>query len=208
MKTKNVPNGPKEHRLQAALSSHISGLTTVPGGGTDPHPFHRVIQTLLQIYDTAARITHGRSGKLPLTVAMVSKKRTMKDSIRSLLESYPAALDCMDVDVGLHPWVLAAVGRRRSIEEEGGEGGGKKKPKNGRRSGVCVGSNGRRWRKEKANTELNCVPNVLFETLQAKPGLLLMGLGSGGGVGGGFALKKAVEQKGAIDQESREGDFD
>jgi len=149
--------------------SLISGLSTVSGisalsgttGEREPNPFDKVIRMLLRIYPAAVRIPHGRTGRLPLVLAIEGRKRTMDDGIRALLETHPAALESMDIDPKLYPRILAVVGQPKETK------------KKIRRGASAI----RRLRKKNGLVERN-IPTALFETLQAKPELVSIGADS------------------------------
>jgi len=69
------------------------------------NPFDKVMQLLLQHYPAAVRIPHGQSGRLPLILAW--DRRTWEDGIRTLLDAFPAALECYNkLHLGLYPTIL------------------------------------------------------------------------------------------------------
>lgn len=71
--------------------------------------FDKVFKILLQHYPASARIPHGVTGKLPLSLAL--EGRTWEDGIQTLLDYYPAALESIRwCPVGLYPHLLARIG--------------------------------------------------------------------------------------------------
>jgi hypothetical protein len=69
-----------------------------------------VIQILLQHYPEAARIPQGRTGRLPLVLAIESGRRTWEDGIRTLMNAFPPALHNKKlIEPKLYPNVLALV---------------------------------------------------------------------------------------------------
>ena len=74
------------------------------------NPFDKVIKILLQQYPEAAHIPQGKTGRLPLVLAIESRRRTWADGIRTLLNAYPPALHNKKViPTKLYPNVLAQV---------------------------------------------------------------------------------------------------
>jgi hypothetical protein len=94
------------------------------------NPFDKVIKILLQHYPAGARTPQGKSGRLPLVLAVESKgKRTWEDGIRTLLNAYPPALHNKKViEPILYPHVLSLVANNglqqttSSSVSNGGEG--------------------------------------------------------------------------------------
>lgn len=56
------------------------------------NPFDKVIKILLQHYPEAAKTPQGRTGQLPLVMAIESGARSWDDGLRTLLHAYPPAL--------------------------------------------------------------------------------------------------------------------
>ena len=55
-------------------------------------PFDSTIRILLRHYPEAARIPHGRTGRLPLVLAIDAGRRTRDDGMQALLCAYPPAM--------------------------------------------------------------------------------------------------------------------
>uniref|UniRef100_A0A7S2MX27 Uncharacterized protein n=1 Tax=Helicotheca tamesis TaxID=374047 RepID=A0A7S2MX27_9STRA len=72
--------------------------------------FDKVIKILLRHYPESAQIPHGRTGRLPLMLAIESGRRTWHDGIKALLESYPAALESRVLEPKLYPSILSMIG--------------------------------------------------------------------------------------------------
>jgi hypothetical protein len=71
-----------------SLTSFFSSSTT----NATPHAFDKVIQILLRNYPEAAYIPHGKTGRLPLVLAIRAGERTWDDGIQTLMTANPAAL--------------------------------------------------------------------------------------------------------------------
>jgi len=71
--------------------------------------FDKVIRLLLQRYPLSIRIPHGKTGRLPLILAMEAKKRTWNDGIQLLLQSYPAALESKEWNPKLYPSIFSLL---------------------------------------------------------------------------------------------------
>lgn len=71
--------------------------------------FDKVIRLLLQKYPLSIRIPHGKSGRLPLILAMEAKKRTWNDGIQVLLRSYPAALESKEWNPKIYPSIFSLL---------------------------------------------------------------------------------------------------
>lgn len=81
-----------------------------------PNPFDKVFRILLQHYPAAARVPHGVSGKLPLTLAL--ECRSWEDGIQTLLDAYPSALESKRwFPDAIYPWLLARIGNRPSLRK-------------------------------------------------------------------------------------------
>ena len=74
------------------------------------NPFDKVLKILIQQYPEAATIPQGRSGQLPLVMAIESGQRTWDDGIRTLLHAYPPAMHNKKLfEPELYPNVLSLV---------------------------------------------------------------------------------------------------
>mmetsp|Transcript_3676 Transcript_3676/g.4985 ORF Transcript_3676/g.4985 Transcript_3676/m.4985 type:complete len:840 (+) Transcript_3676:146-2665(+) len=71
--------------------------------------FDKVIKILLRHYPESAHIPHGRTGRLPLMMAIETGRRTWEDGIKALLESYPAALESRVLEPKLYPSILSLI---------------------------------------------------------------------------------------------------
>lgn len=79
------------------------------------NPFDKVLKILLQHYPEGAQIPQGRTGHLPLVLAVESGRRTWQDGIRTLLYAYPPALHNKKlIEPELYPNVLSLVTSGRS----------------------------------------------------------------------------------------------
>lgn len=106
-----------------SLTSFFSSSTT----NATPHAFDKVIQILLRVYPEAANIPHGKSGRLPLLLAIRAGQRTWEDGIQTLVAANPAALHSAKLQKA-YPEGLALVGGggrppARSCKGENKEGG-------------------------------------------------------------------------------------
>jgi hypothetical protein len=106
------------------MTSFFSSSTT----NATPYAFDKVIQILLRAYPEAAQIPQGKSGRLPLVLAIRAGHRQWEDGIQTLVGAYPPALHSAKVGKA-YPEALALVGggghppcRAKSILEnmEGG----------------------------------------------------------------------------------------
>uniref|UniRef100_A0A7S3P805 Uncharacterized protein n=1 Tax=Amphora coffeiformis TaxID=265554 RepID=A0A7S3P805_9STRA len=74
------------------------------------NPFDKVLKMLLQHYPEGARIPQGKSGRLPLVMAIESGARTWEDGIRTLLNAYPPAMHKKRlIEQKLYPNLLGLV---------------------------------------------------------------------------------------------------
>lgn len=74
------------------------------------NPFDKVLKMLLQHYPEGARIPQGRSGRLPLVMAIESGRRSWEDGIRTLLNAYPPAMHKKKlIQAELYPNLLGLV---------------------------------------------------------------------------------------------------
>ena len=95
----------------SVLSEALSFFSSATVSQTT-NPFDKVIKILLQHYPDAARVPQGRTGRLPLVLAVESGRRTWEDGIRTLMNAYPPALHNKKlIDASLYPNVLALVTR-------------------------------------------------------------------------------------------------
>jgi hypothetical protein len=112
------------------------------------NPFDKVMKILLQHYPAGAWTPQGKTGRLPLVLAVESKgKRTWADGIRTLLQAYPPALHNRKViEPILYPHVLSLVAAGTSSSD----------------------------RKQRSRHE-TCSRGTLFELLRSKPEWLTRG---------------------------------
>lgn len=87
--------------------SFISSATCVA-----TNAFDKVIRMLLNHYPAAARIPHGRTGRLPLVMAIEGRRRSWEDGIKTLLDAFPPALESRRISMTIYPDILALVGNR------------------------------------------------------------------------------------------------
>ena len=74
------------------------------------NPFDKVLKILLQHYPEGARVPQGKTGRLPLVMAIESGARTWKDGIRTLLNAYPPAMHKKRlIEPKLYPNLLGLV---------------------------------------------------------------------------------------------------
>lgn len=76
------------------------------------NPFDKVLKMLLQPYPEGARIPQGKTGRLPLVMAIESGRRTWEDGVRTLLNAYPPAMFKKKlIEPELYPNLLGLVVR-------------------------------------------------------------------------------------------------
>jgi hypothetical protein len=98
----------------SVLSDTMSFFSTATVSQTS-NPFDKVLKILLQHYPEGAQIPQGRTGHLPLVLAVESGRRTWQDGIRTLLYAYPPALHNKKlIEPELYPNVLSLVTSGRS----------------------------------------------------------------------------------------------
>lgn len=107
-----------------SLTSFFSSSTT----NATQHAFDKVIHILLRDYPEAACIPHGKTGRLPVVLAIRAGERTWEDGIQTLVSANPAALHSAKLQKA-YPEGIALVGggghppppaRSRKGEKEGG----------------------------------------------------------------------------------------
>jgi ankyrin repeat protein len=79
--------------------------------------FDKVIRILLSHYPAAARIPHGRTGRLPLVMAIEGRRRTWEDGIKTLLDAFPPALESRKISMTCYPAILTLIGNQDSFIE-------------------------------------------------------------------------------------------
>ena len=99
---------------ERSLSSDYSELSNLKW---EKHAFDKVIKLLLRKYPLSARIPDGKTGRLPLILAIESKNRTWKDGIKTLFLSHPAALESKDINQKLYPTIFSFVGNNDDTDE-------------------------------------------------------------------------------------------
>jgi len=146
------------------------------------NPFDKVIKILLQQYPEAARIPQGKTGRLPLVLAVESRRRTWADGIKTLLNAYPPALHNKKIiPAELYPHVLSLVANNgvqsspcASFNFNGGivdllpvlgEAGGDDPQTN---AGVQQQQKTRK-RSKRAIRQEECSRSTLFDLLRTKP---------------------------------------
>ena len=87
------------------------------------NPFDQVIKILLQHYPDSARVPQGKSGRLPLVLAIeeskIGRRRTWNDGIRTLLHAYPPALHNKKIiEPILYPHVLSLVANNGTTQQQ------------------------------------------------------------------------------------------
>jgi hypothetical protein len=87
------------------------------------NPFDQVIKILLQHYPDSARVPQGKSGRLPLVLAIeeskIGRRRTWNDGIRTLLHAYPPALHNKKIiEPILYPHVLSLVANNGTKQQQ------------------------------------------------------------------------------------------
>lgn len=166
-----------------SLVSDFSFLSHGTSNSSNHRAFDKVIQILLHAFPAAARIPHGRSGRLPLMLAIEAKRRTWDDGIRTLLEAYPPSLSSRRnaTPLTLYPYVLSKVGNREDTERVVLVEGSLALPSPGRLplarrtatlplAGSTSATRRRRHRKRQGLT-------TLFELVKANPELLMHAAG-------------------------------
>jgi hypothetical protein len=98
--------GDDQSVLSDAAMSFFSSATV----SLTTNPFDKVIKMLLEHYPDAAQTPHGKTGRLPLVMAIESGRRTWNDGIRTLLNAHPPALHSKKLmDPALYPLVLSKL---------------------------------------------------------------------------------------------------
>jgi len=141
----------------------ISNLSNFSGFGIGSKPFHRVIKMLLRSYPFGAQVPNGKSGKLPVILAIEAKKRMYEDGISALLEAYPAALESRDISMRLYPNIMSLIG--------------KPKEKKSQTKRCCKANHFlRKKKKEESTIDQTIIPNTLFEIIRSKPSIVGLGI--------------------------------
>jgi len=181
-----------------SLTSFFSSSTT----NATPHAFDKVIQILLRIYPEGAHIPHGKSGRLPLMLAIRAGERTWEDGIQTLLSANPAALHSAKlrkvypegialIGGGGHPLSKPIKGEKesglrifqnlyllalhnRSNHSEGGRRGAARKPRKHRSLNSSSHGGGGSKKNPKGRSQ---IPNPrdltnMFQILRSKPDLV------------------------------------
>lgn len=127
------------------------------------NPFDKVIKILLHQYPEAARIPQGRTGRLPLVLAIESGRRTWEDGLRSLLCSYPPAMHNKKlIEPYLYPYLLSLLAS--------GESGGPCDLTGSLLDDLFMGSrHGRRLSKSTRLRQEANIRTALFDLLRTKP---------------------------------------
>ena len=139
--------------------------------------FDKVIKILLQHYPESAKIPQGKTGRLPLVMAVESGCRSWEDGIQTLLTAYPPALHNRKLmSLPLYANVLALITDNKN-GNKGGESSSYYKvgcpPRSPARSGLRSHISPRkRSRKMKDKSKKL---TTMFEFLKHKPDLLVTG---------------------------------
>lgn len=95
-----------DHSVLSDAMSFFSSATV----SQTTNPFDKVLKILLQHYPKGAKIPQGKTGRLPLVLAVQSGNRTWSDGIRTVLNAYPPALHNKKlISPELYPNVLSLV---------------------------------------------------------------------------------------------------
>ena len=97
--------------------SSVSDMSFLSSATCCTNAFDKVIRILLNHYPAAARIPHGRTGRLPLMMAIEGRRRTWEDGIKTLLDAFPSALESRRIPIHMYPAILALIGNRDSLIE-------------------------------------------------------------------------------------------
>ena len=113
---------------------------------------------LLRGYPFGAQVPNGKTGQLPLILAIEAKKRKYEDGLRAPLEAYPAALESREISMRLYPNILSLIG--------------KPKEKKSQTKRYCKPNPFFRKKKEESTMDQIIIPNALFEIIRAKPSIV------------------------------------
>ena len=165
--------------IQMLLKSYPEGkcfLIYVSPSLSFLHVYFKLDSFILQnlhTSQTAAKIPHGQTGRLPLILAIDAGQRTMDDGIRALLEAYPAALESRSFDHQMYPTILSLLAQPKPKKKKNVTGASP--PSNNvttfRRSRLNR-ANAIRAMPQPSTPDLTYVPDALFELLRAKPDLM------------------------------------
>lgn len=174
----NSNNADDHSVISDAAMSFFSSATV----SQTTNPFDKVIKILLQQYPEAARMPQGKTGRLPLVLAVESGRRTWADGIRTLLNAYPPALHNKKViEPVLYPSVLALVANNgmpgSCAFDFAGSGIIDLMPVvgDGSNEGGRAGCFRHRPRSKRAIRQETCSRTTLFELLRTKPEWLTRG---------------------------------
>jgi ankyrin repeat protein len=167
-----------DHSVMSDAAMSFFSTATV---ANTTNPFDKVIKILLQHYPKAAYIPQGKTGRLPLVLAIESGRRTWNDGIRTLLNAYPPALHNKKlIEPALYPHVLSLVANNGNsmLHQAGGGccafdfGGGIVDFLNG----AGVEKNPRKTKiSKRAIRQETCSRTTLYELLRSKPDWLSLG---------------------------------
>lgn len=112
----NVEGSPTTMSFPSDEDSSVSDMSFLSSATcVTTNAFDKVIRILLSHYPAAARIPHGRTGRLPLVMAIEGRRRTWEDGIKTLLDSFPPALESRKISTIYYPAILALIGSRDSF---------------------------------------------------------------------------------------------
>jgi hypothetical protein len=134
------------------------------------HAFDKVIKILLQHYPQSAKIPQGKTGRLPLAMAVEAGCRSWDDGIQTLLTAYPPALhsDRKLFSLPLYANVLAMVNAGGATNSSSSMKGSSVPRGNMHRGIRSPRKRISKNRKEKTSRKLT----TMFELLKVKPELL------------------------------------
>ena len=151
------------------MTSFFSGSTT----NATPYAFDKVIKVLLKHYPEAALVPQGKSGRLPLVMAIRAGQRSWDDGIQTLLTAYPPGIHSAKVRY-IYPEVLALAGGGGRIIPSYQYPSSKSESLNGDNGGMRILQNlwlvaasqhrrehtGRRRRKYRSNSNMTKLPGT------------------------------------------------
>lgn len=108
----NLPSSLGDEESSVSDLSFLSSATAVTANA-----FDKVIRILLGHYPAAARIPHGRTGRLPFVMAIEGHRRTWDDGIKTLLDAFPSALESRRINEALYARILCLIGNRDNVIE-------------------------------------------------------------------------------------------
>jgi len=116
--TDSNPGEPHMLSSPADEESSVSDLSFLSSStAVTVNAFDKVIRILLGHYPAAARIPHGRTGRLPFVMAIEGRRRTWDDGIKTLLGAFPPALESRRIRIDVYPHILSLIGNRGNVVE-------------------------------------------------------------------------------------------